>query len=175
MTFPSLRGIDHAGYTVPDLATAVEFFVAHFGARLIFEDGPFQGSGREMTDRLDVDPAAILKLAMLRIGDKNLELHEWTTSAQAGPAALSDIDGHHLAFYVDDIVAAYEYASQLADVRVLRGPNDVAEEAPVAGQLWFYLVTPWGMHVEITNCGTNDFYAGRVGEGMASPERRILE
>src|SRR6476646_6318261 len=38
---PTLRAVDHCAYTVPDLDEAVQFFVDHFGAELVFYDGPF--------------------------------------------------------------------------------------------------------------------------------------
>ena len=33
---PTLRAVDHCAYTVPDLDEAVQFFVDHFGAELVF-------------------------------------------------------------------------------------------------------------------------------------------
>ena len=38
---PTMRAVDHVAFTVPNLDEAVRFFVDHFGAELVFTDGPF--------------------------------------------------------------------------------------------------------------------------------------
>ncbi|WP_433189345.1 hypothetical protein [Actinoallomurus sp. CA-150999] len=48
-------------------------------------------------------------------------------------------------------------------------PNGVASDSPIAGQRWFYFLTPWGMQMELTSCSSGDFYAGLPGAGMAPP------
>ena len=56
---PTLRAVDHCAYTVPDLDEAVQFFVDHFGAELVFYDGPFLDDESDgMRRRLNVDPRA---------------------------------------------------------------------------------------------------------------------
>lgn len=45
----------------------------------------------------------------------------------------------------------------------------VASDSPVAGQRWFYLRTPWGLHPEMTSCSADGFYAGLPGAGVAPP------
>src|ERR1700753_1750145 len=103
---PTMRAVDHVAYTVPDLDAAVAFFVDHFGAELIFRDGPFADSGGDaMQRRLDVDPKATCSLAMLRLGrHHNVELFEYDAPEQSDALPRnSDVGGHHLAFYVDDI------------------------------------------------------------------------
>jgi len=56
---PTLRAVDHCAYTVPDLEGAVDFFVDHFGAELVFYDGPFLDEKFDgMRRRLHVDPRA---------------------------------------------------------------------------------------------------------------------
>ena len=168
---PGLRSMDHVAYTVPNLDEAVEFFTTHLGARLVFRDGPFLGDGDEMTQRLDVDPRAQCELAMLRLGDTtNLELFQYTAPDQnLHPPANSDVGGHHLGFYVDDIDEARRYLARVPGVRLMGGPNDVAASSPVAGQRWFYFCTPWGMHLEVTTDSRKSFYAGLAGAGMVQP------
>src|SRR5262249_40500989 len=62
---PTLRAVDHCAYTVPDLDEAVRFFVDHFGAELVFFDGPFVDDESDaMQRRLNVDPRARTRLAM---------------------------------------------------------------------------------------------------------------
>jgi catechol 2,3-dioxygenase-like lactoylglutathione lyase family enzyme len=171
---PTLRAVDHVAYTVPDLDQAVRFFVDHFGAELIFIDGPFvDNAGDGMRRRLNVDPEAKCTIAMIRIGKHhNIELFEYNAPQQNTTLPLnSDIGGHHLGFYVDDIDAGYEYVRSIPGVVVQEGPNGVDSNAPVAGQRWFYFQTPWGMQLELTSCPTGGFYEGLPGAGMAAPSR----
>ncbi|WP_433475123.1 VOC family protein [Spirillospora sp. CA-142024] len=168
---PTIRSVDHVAYTVPDLDAAVSFFVDHFGGELIFHDGPFSGQADEMTRRLNVDPRAVCRLAMVRLGlHTNLELFEYDAPEQRpSPPRNSDIGGHHLAFYVDDIDVAHAYVSAIPGVTLMDGPNGVAPDSPVAGQRWFYFLTPWGMQMELTSCPGGRFYADLPGARMAPP------
>jgi catechol 2,3-dioxygenase-like lactoylglutathione lyase family enzyme len=168
---PGLRSLDHVAYTVPNLDDAIDFFTTHFGAQLVFRDGPFRGDGSEMTDRLNVDPRAYCELAMLRLGDTtNLELFEYTAPEQnSTPPRNSDIGGHHMGFYVEDIDRARSYLQSIPGVRLMSGPNDVSTSSPVAGQRWFYLLTPWGMQLEVTTDSRPGFYDGLPGAGMVPP------
>ncbi|MDX1875214.1 VOC family protein [Mycolicibacterium sp. 120266] len=174
-TLPTLRAVDHVAYTVPDLDEAVRFFVDHFGAELVFTDGPFvDETGDGMRRRLDVDPRARCTIAMIRIGKHhNVELFEYSAPGQRTERPRnSDIGGHHLAFYVDDIEAAYAYVRAIPGVVVQEGPNGVDPAAPVAGQRWFYFQTPWGMQLELTTSGTEGFYDSLPGAAMAPPSAR---
>ncbi|MHA4854591.1 VOC family protein [Rhodococcus sp. MSC1_016] len=169
---PTLRSVDHVAFTVPNLDQAVAFFVDHFGGEFIFTDGPFLDNESDgMTRRLNVDPRAQCTIAMLRLGQHlNLELFEYSAPDQSTELPRnSDLGGHHLAFYVDDIDAAYDYVRAIPDVEVMEGPNGVSETAPVAGQRWFYFRTPWGMQMELTTCATPGFYRGLPGQAMAGP------
>jgi catechol 2,3-dioxygenase-like lactoylglutathione lyase family enzyme len=172
---PTMRAVDHIAFTVPDLDAAVRFFVDHFGAELVYTDGPFEDPEDDgMRRRLNVDPRARCALAMIRLGQHhNVELFEYQApDQQATPPRNSDIGGHHLAFYVDDIDAGYRYVRAIPGVVVQDGPNGVAADAPVAGQRWFYFTTPWGMQMELTTCTTEGFYRGLPGAAMARPTKR---
>jgi catechol 2,3-dioxygenase-like lactoylglutathione lyase family enzyme len=169
---PTLRAVDHCAYTVPNLEDAVQFFVDHFGAEVAFHDGPFRDTESDgMRRRINVDPRAQSRIAMIRIGaHHNIELFEYDAPEQRTTQPRnSDIGGHHLAFYVDDIDAAYEYVRQIPAVVVQEGPNGVDPAAPVAGQRWFYFVSPWGMQMELTTCAAPGFYEGLAGSRMAAP------
>jgi uncharacterized protein (UPF0303 family)/catechol 2,3-dioxygenase-like lactoylglutathione lyase family enzyme len=173
---PTARNVDHVAYTVPDLDAAVDFFVEHLGAELIFRDGPFGSPGDAyMLRKLNVHPEASCKLAMLRMGRHvNLELFEYDAPERIlAPPRNSDIGGGHLALYVDDIDAAYAYLAKVPGVTLMDGPNDVAESSPVAGQRWFYFLTPWGLHMELTTDSTGTFYSGLPGARMAPPHRWV--
>jgi catechol 2,3-dioxygenase-like lactoylglutathione lyase family enzyme len=169
---PTLRAVDHVAFTVPNLDEAVRFFVDHFGAEVAFIDGPFLDDESDgMHRRLNVDPRACCKLAMIRLGQHhNVELFEYAAPQQRPtPPRNSDVGGHHLAFYVDDIDAGYDYVRAIPGVTVQEGPNGVSSEAPVAGQRWFYFQTPWGMQMELTTCATGGFYDGLPGAAVAPP------
>jgi len=169
---PTLRAVDHCAYTVPNLDEAARFFVDHFAAEVAFYDGPFLDQGSDgMHRRLNVDPRAQSKIAMIRIGKHhNIELFEYVAPEQRTVQPRnSDIGGHHLAFYVDDIDAAYDYVRSIPGVVVQEGPNDVDPQAPVAGQRWFYFLSPWGMQLELTSCAGGGFYDGLPGAAMAPP------
>jgi catechol 2,3-dioxygenase-like lactoylglutathione lyase family enzyme len=171
---PTLRAVDHCAYTVPNLAEAVQFFVDHFGAEVAFHDEPFFDKRSDgMRRMLNVDPRAQSKIAMIRIGKHhNVELFEYDAPEQRTVQPLnSDIGGHHLAFYVDDIDAAYDYVRSIPGVVVQEGPNGVDPVAPVVGQRWFYFLSPWGMQLELTSCATDGFYEGLAGAAMAPPSR----
>jgi catechol 2,3-dioxygenase-like lactoylglutathione lyase family enzyme len=167
-----MRAVDHVAFTVPDLDEAIAFFVDHFGAEVAFKDGPFGDADADgMRRRLNVDPRARCSLAMLRLGrHHNVELFSYDAGDQVtAPPRNSDVGGHHLAFYVDDIDAGYDYVRSIPGVVVQEGPNGVDAGAPVAGQRWFYFQTPWGMQLELTSCATGGFYDGLPGALAAPP------
>ena len=60
----------------------------------------------------------------------------------------SDLGGHHVALYVDDMDAAGAYLAAKG-VRLLAGP--VASRNASAGQRWRYFLAPWGMQFELVS------------------------
>jgi catechol 2,3-dioxygenase-like lactoylglutathione lyase family enzyme len=171
---PSVRSVDHVSYTVPDLEQAIAFFVAYLGGELIYRDGPFGRPGEDyMRRKLNVHPDATSRLAMLRLGrDFNLELIQYETAVQRLTVPRnSDVGGSHLALYVADIDEARAYLRGVPGVTLLEGPNAVAGDSPVAGQRWFYFLTPWGMTMELTSDSAGNFYHGLPGAAMAPPTR----
>ena len=76
--------------------------------------GPFQADDDWMARQLGVHPRAVIrKLAMMRCQTgPNFELFEYEIAGQIrAQPANSDVGGHHLAFYVDDIAAAVAWAA----------------------------------------------------------------
>ncbi|MCB8840277.1 VOC family protein [Aurantimonas sp. VKM B-3413] len=145
-----MRGIDHVGITVPDIAQAETFFTDVLGCRKAMSFGPFRDdTGTFMHDLVDVDPRAVIeKITLVRCGNgSNIELFQYTAPDQAktGPKN-SDIGGHHLAFYVDDIKAAKTYFDANG-VRTLMGPVPI-DAGPAAGQSILYFFAPWGLQLE---------------------------
>ncbi|ASV88754.1 glyoxalase/Bleomycin resistance /Dioxygenase superfamily protein (plasmid) [Ochrobactrum quorumnocens] len=149
---PGLRGTEHIGFTVPNLAEAVDFFVNVIGCEPFYELGPFSSDGDWMQTALNVHPHAVMKkLQFLRCGNgSNFEIFEYSSPDQNPVQPRnSDIGGHHLAFYVDDIDSAVQYL-RTHDVRILGEPV-VRKDGPSAGQTWVYFLTPWGMQLELVS------------------------
>lgn len=149
---PGLRGTDHIGFTVPDLDEAVAFFVDVIGCEAFYELGPFRSDDDWMQTHLNVHPRAVMKrLRFLRCRNgSNFELFEYDAPGRNGVQPRnSDVGGHHLAFYVDDIDAAVVYL-KTRGVRVLGKPT-VRTAGPSAGQSWVYFLTPWGMQLELVS------------------------
>ena len=164
---PGLRGTDHIGFTVPDLDQAVHFFVEIIGCEAFYELGPFQSDTDWMQTHLNVHPRTVMKrLKFLRCRHgSNFEIFEYTAPDQNSTAPRnSDVGGHHLAFYVDDIGEAVAYLKSRG-VRVLGEPT-VRTQGPSAGQSWVYFLSPWGMQLELVS-----FPAGKAYE--RDTERRL--
>ena len=75
--------------------------------------------------------------------------HESPDQNQAQPKS-SDVGGHHLAFYVDDLDAAVACHLAGKGVRLLGKPT-VRTTGPNAGQQWIYFLSPWGMQFELVS------------------------
>lgn len=154
MAIPGIRGMEHIGFTVPDLDEACSFFVNVLGATELFVAArDFRDDdGTWMYDHLRVDPRASIKeFRYLRLGNgSNLEVFEYDAPDQARtPPKNSDAGGHHLAFYVDDMDAAIAYLRE-HDVEVLGDPTSYTE-GPNLGLTWCYFLAPWGMQLELVS------------------------
>ncbi len=150
---PGLRGTDHIGFTVPDLDAAVDFFVRVIGCEAFYELGPFQFDDDDWMERqLNVHPRTVMRrLEFLRCKNgSNFEIFEYDSPDQnTAQPGNSDIGGHHLAFYVDDMDAAVAHLKK-HDVRILGEPV-VRTQGPSAGQTWVYFLAPWGMQLELVS------------------------
>ncbi len=143
---PGLLGIDHAGITVPDVPSAVEWFEDVLGCTSPLAFGPFSGVG----DVLDVDPDAVIeRIQHVRCGNgPSIELFQYTAPGQDRTFRRnSDLGGHHVAFYVRHIDKAVARLVALGAEK-LAGPLPVTE-GPAAGQTINYFRTPFGTYVEL--------------------------
>jgi catechol 2,3-dioxygenase-like lactoylglutathione lyase family enzyme len=158
---PTLRGGDHVGITVPDLAEAVDFFKDVIGCAEFYPLGPFRADeGTWMQDHLNVHPRAVIEaMRLMRCGyGLDIELFQYSAPEQAkAPPRNSDIGGHHIAFYVDDMTAAVEYLRKRG-VRVLGEPTTMTE-GPSAGETWVYFLAPWGLQLELVSYPDGKAYA----------------
>ena len=150
-TIPGIRGIDHIGVTVPDVDQAVTFFHDVIGCSEAFRFGPFMDDkGTFMQDLVNVNPRAVIKqIVMMRCGQgSNIELFQYSAPEQRTEEPKnSDYGGHHIAFYVKDIKTAVDKA-KAAGLKTFLGPFPI-KEGPAAGQSITYVLTPWGMQLEL--------------------------
>ena len=167
---PGLAGTDHIGFTVPNLEEAVHFFVEVIGCEPFYELGPFRAHGNWMEEHLNVHPDAVMKrLKFLRCRNgPNIEIFEYEAPDQNREQPRnSDVGGHHLAFYVDDIDAAVAYLKSKG-VRVLGEPT-VRTMGPSAGQSWVYFLAPWGMQLELVSFPNGKAYERETSRRLWHP------
>ena len=151
-SLPGQRGIQHFGLTVPNLDEAVGFFCEVLGCEPFFELGTFAFDDNWMNEHLNVHPRAVIRnFQMLRCGNgTNLEVFEYSAPDQAGsPPKNSDVGGHHLAFYVDDMAVAVAFLRERG-IRVLGEPSTFTD-GPGKGLTWVYFLAPWGLQLELVS------------------------
>jgi catechol 2,3-dioxygenase-like lactoylglutathione lyase family enzyme len=148
---PGLTGVDHVGLTVPDLEEATNFLVKVLGCDYLYSLGPFVDDGDWMLEHLNVHPRAVMQeLRFFSCGGRAvLEVFQYAAPDQAkvGPRN-SDIGGHHVALYVDDLDLAVSYL-RAQGVEVLGEPT--TSQGPSKGQRWIYFLAPWGMQFELVS------------------------
>lgn len=148
-----IHGIQHIGFTVPDMTQAVAFFETLFGAVTCLATGPLEVDGDYMRRRLGAHRASRIRdIRVLRAGNgANLEIFEYQgdPGADAPWPRNSQPGGYHIAFELDD---CHDAAARLraAGVEVLNGPTFV-DAGPMRGLTWCYLRTPWGQYLEIVS------------------------
>ncbi len=169
MAVPGIRGTDHIGFTVPDIEQATDFFVDILGAELIYSLGPFKSDDDWMKRQLNVhEDAVIVQNRHFRLGHgSNFEIfHYETPDGQAPQPRNSDIGGHHLAFYVDDLDEAVAYLKS-KNIEVLGEP--VNSKGPATGQRWVYFLAPWGMQLELLSHPHGKKYETEPGTKLWTP------
>ena len=125
---PGLTGVSRVSYTVADLDSAVAFLT-----------GPVGGSLVEHTS----DAAAV------RVGPTPLVELRSCRGVTGDRPHNSDVGGHHLAFAVDDVVAASNYLATVPGVRLLGTPQVIEEGGPIDGVHWQYFTGPDGFQFEL--------------------------
>jgi glyoxylase I family protein len=151
MPIPGLTGLDHIGLTVPDLAQAREFFVDVLGCEYMYMLGPYQDEGHWMSEHLGVQDRAVMRrLHFFRFAGRAVfEVFEYEAPDQrTRPPRNSDVGGHHVALYVEDLDAAVAELRERG-LRVLGEPT--ASKGPSLGQRWVYFLSPWGMQFELVS------------------------
>ena len=170
-TLPGLRGHDHTGITVPDMAQAVEFFTNVLGCQKAMSFGPFSDDkGTFMKDLLDVDPKSVIEqITMVRCGTgSNIELFKYTAPDQKNMTPKnSDIGGVHIALYVDDVAKAKAYLDGKG-IKTFMGPVPI-KEGPAGGETIMYFLAPWGLQFEAISYPDGMAYEKGAGTVLWKP------
>lgn len=151
MGLPGLRRLDHVGFTVPDLDEATGFLVDVIGCELLYSLGPFKDDGDWMAEHLNVHPrATVPENRFFRCGGQMIfEVFAYTAPDQRQQVPRnSDVGGHHIALYVDDLDAAVGHLRSCG-ITVLGAPT--ASTGAHDGQRWVYFLAPWGMQFELVS------------------------
>ena len=154
MAIPGIYGTEHIGFTVPDINAACDFFERILGAQVLYTAATdFRRDDDDwMLEHLRVHPRSVIKeFRYLRVGNgTNFEVFEYESPGQVTtPPRNSDVGGHHLAFYVEDMDAAIAYLRE-NEVEVLGEPTAYTE-GPNLGLTWCYFMAPWGLQLEIVS------------------------
>lgn len=151
MTLPGLTRLDHVGFTVPDLEQAHSWLTEVVGCEYMYTLGPFQHCDDWMSVHLDVAADTVMReLRFYRCGGAAVfEVFQYEATHQnTEQPRNSDVGGHHVALYVEDLDTAVNYL-QGRGVRVLGDPT--LSRGPSEGQRWVYFLSPWGMQFELVS------------------------
>ncbi len=170
MGLPGLRGVDHLGFTVPDLDEASRFLVDVLGCEHLYSLGPFAHPDDDwMREHLNVDPrATVPENRFFRCGGQAIfEVFDYTApERRLEPPRNSDVGGHHVALYVEDLDAAVAHLRQHG-VRILGEPT--ASSGAHEGQRWIYFLSPWGMQFELVSYPGGKAWFNQAGDQQAGP------
>ena len=137
---------------MPDLDEAHRFFVDVIGCEYVYTLGPFsRDEGDWMQEHMGVHPRTVMReLRFYRCQQgPNFEVFQFEPADGQNPEPRnSDIGGHHLAFYVDDLDAAVEHL-RANDVEVMGEPT--TSQNASEGQRWVYFRSSWGMQFELVS------------------------
>jgi glyoxylase I family protein len=170
-SLPGLRGTDHLGFTVPDMAEAHSFITEILGGRFFYSMGPFASDDDRMSRQFNVSPQAVIReVRFYRLGSgANLEIFEYESiQGQRDQPRNSDVGGHHIALYVDDFDEALTYL-KAKNVKILGQPQ--LSTGPGLGQQWIYFLAPWGMQFELVSYPNGKAYLARGGPELWNPTR----
>ncbi|HWL86631.1 MAG TPA: VOC family protein [Polyangiaceae bacterium] len=155
-----VRGLDHAGMSVPSNADAIAFF-ANFDCapvttvNLVNTDGRWRVDGRGEGNGTQVP---YLHIVTLRCGAaSNIELFEFhNVDRNTKLPANADIGWSHVAFYVEDVDAMVAKLRAKGIEQTI--PASTINEGQNAGERWAYVQTPWGYPVEIVSYPSGQAY-----------------
>lgn len=168
---PGLRGSDHIGFTVPDIIEAHNFFVNIIGCTHVYSLDRNNPRGDWMKTHLNVHTDAVIhEIRFYRcFNGSNFEVFHYSSPDQRDdPPKNSDIGGHHIAFYVDDLDTAIEYL-KTQNIKVLGEPT--LSSGASSGQRWVYFLSPWGMQFELVSYPNGKAYEQNTSTLLWDPRR----
>ena len=144
-----MKALHHVGFTVKDLDASIRFYHDVLGLGFVNEPSPWF-DGPELGPAVGV-PGAALRQVSLALGDTTLELLEYKSppSETTKPLLSSSIGASHVAFLVDDIVAA-KAELEAKGIEFFSEIN-VVDEGVLAGWRWVYFSDPDGYRVVLQN------------------------
>lgn len=147
------RGIDHIGWTVPNIDVATQFLAQAFGAQVVYDSHPKTAApqaGPEVEQMLGLPAGGqVIQIRMVRLGNgASLELFQLAHAPQHGPAQLADFGYTHFGLYVDDMAAAVQ-RFEAAGGQLLAPPHALVGVESGPGNEFVYGRTPWGALVEL--------------------------
>lgn len=148
---PGITGTDHIGFTVPDIDQAHEFLVEVIGCDHVYSLGPYPRNPELMSTKLNLHPEAVMhQIRFYRcFNGTNFEVFHYEAPDQRlEQPRNSDVGGHHIAFYVEDLDEAVAYLKDHG-IQVLGEPT--ASSGASTGQRWVYFLSPWGMQFELVS------------------------
>jgi catechol 2,3-dioxygenase-like lactoylglutathione lyase family enzyme len=171
---PGLRGVDHIGFTVPDLDEATRFLVDVLGCEYLYSLGPFEHRDDDwMLEHLNVHPrATVPENRFFRCGGQAIfEVFAYTAPERnLEPPRNSDVGGHHVALYVEDLEVAVQHLRE-AGVNVLGEPT--ASSGAHLGQRWVYFLAPWGMQFELVSYPQGKAWFNEAANAAASADLAV--
>ena len=138
------------------------------GCEYLYSLGPFADDGDWMAEHLNVHPrTTMVENRFFRLGGQTiLEVFHYDAPDRHDTVPRnSDVGGHHVAFYVDDLDAAVAELRR-AGVTVCAEPT--ASRSHNEGQRWIYFLAPVGHAVRAgVLSGRSRVRAGAVGDVTA--------
>jgi catechol 2,3-dioxygenase-like lactoylglutathione lyase family enzyme len=161
MSIPGIRNMDHLGITVPNVKEACDFFENILGSKVLYTAAQniFDPNGNWMEEQFNVHPRAEIKeLVFVKMpGGTILELFEYYSPDQSFVAPKnSDVGGHHIAIYVEDIYEAIGFLKE-NNISVLGDPISYSD-GPDAGLTCCYFLSPWGLQLELVSISSGTTY-----------------
>ena len=154
------------GLTVPDLTSAIDFFVEVLGAQHVFTHGPYASTPETSASLGRPTDSYVSGIAMVHVGSTNIELLQIGSPwSRHDPPRPDDAGGHHLALYVDDIDGAVVTLAS-SGVDVLAGPMPLPGPESGHGGRFIFFRAPWGIMLELVSYPHGKAY-------VATTERRL--
>ena len=172
-----VRAIDHVGITVPDLEEGARFFREAFGAETIFAMATHRDTSKaeilaEEQAKLGTrSTARWTSTLVLRLGDgPSIELFEYSDPERLPPPTPSDLGVQHFGIYVDDIAVACQHVVA-AGGTILDEPTLLPGLESGEGNMWVYVVAPWGGIIELCSYPSPQLYEQQTDVRRWRPPR----